>query len=58
VQGIRRDLSVLDDQQAYSMEISYNSFQRSIDLPIDIDMEDAEVRSEYRDGMFLVLIKL
>jgi HSP20 family protein len=57
VQGIRRDLSVLDDQQAYSMEISYNSFQRSIELPIEFDIDHADVHSEYRDGMFLVLIK-
>jgi HSP20 family protein len=54
VQGVRRDLSVLEEQLAYSMEISYNRFQRSVELPIDIGQ--AEVRSEYRDGMLLVLI--
>lgn len=54
VEGIRRDFSVLDDQQAYSMEISYNRFQRSVELPFD--MTHAEICSEYRDGMFLVLI--
>ena len=54
VQGIRRDFSVLEDQRAYSMEISYNQFQRSVELPIDLT--HAEICSEYRDGMFLVLI--
>ena len=54
VEGIRRDYSVLDDQRAYSMEISYNRFRRSVELPCDL--HECEVRSEYRDGMFLVLI--
>ena len=54
VQGIRRDFSVLEDQQAYSMEISYNRFQRSVELPIDLT--HARICSEYRDGMYLVLI--
>ena len=56
VEGIRRDYSVLDEQRAYSMEISYNRFQRSLELPCDLG--ECEVRSEYRDGMFLVLITL
>ncbi len=54
VTGIRRDFSVLEDQQAYSMEISYNRFQRSVELPLELT--HAQIRSEYRDGMFLVLI--
>ena len=55
VSGIRRDLSILDDQQVYSMEIAYNRFRRSVDLPFDLTQ--AEIRNEYRDGMLLVLIK-
>lgn len=54
VEGVRRDYSVLDDQQAYSMEISYNRFRRVLELPCEL--QDCEVRSEYRDGMYLVLI--
>jgi len=54
VRGVRRDLSVVEGQQAYSMEIAYNRFQRSIELPCDL--MDVEIRSEYRDGMFLVSI--
>ena len=56
VEGIRRDYCVLDEQRAYSMEISYNRFRRSLELPCDLT--ECEVQSEYRDGMFLVLITL
>jgi HSP20 family protein len=55
VGGVRRDVSLLDNQQVYSMEIAYNRFRRSVELPFDLT--DAEIRSEYRDGMLLVLIK-
>jgi HSP20 family protein len=54
VQGIRRDWSIVEDQQAYSMEIAYNRFQRAFELPFDLTQ--AEIRSEYRDGMLLVMI--
>ena len=55
VEGIRKDFSILDGQQAYSMEIAYNRFRRSVELPIDL--ETTNVSTAYRDGMFLVLIK-
>lgn len=55
VRGVRRDFSILDNQQVYSMEISYNRFQRSVELPFDLT--EAEIRNEYRDGLLLVLIK-
>jgi HSP20 family molecular chaperone IbpA len=54
VSGVRRDFSLLEEQQIYSMEISYNRFQRSVELPLDLTQ--AEIRNEYRDGMLLVLI--
>ena len=54
VRGVRRDLSVLEGGQSYSMEISYNRFERSIELPIDLDR--SHIRTEYRDGMFLLEI--
>lgn len=54
ISGVRRDFSILEGQRAYSMEIAYSRFQRSVDLPIDLSQ--SEIRSEYRDGMFLVLI--
>jgi HSP20 family protein len=54
VSGVRRDLTILDHQQAYSMEISYNRFERSVELPCDLTQ--ADIHHECRDGMLLVLI--
>lgn len=54
VSGIRRDWVVLEGQQAYSMEISYNRFERSIELPCDL--RECEMSREYRDGMLLITI--
>ena len=56
VSGLRRDWTIQEDQQSYSMEISYNRFERTIELPCDL--EPAEVATEYRDGMLLVRILL
>ena len=52
--GTRRDFSVLEGGEFYSMEIAYNRFERSIELPVDLDK--SEIRTEYRDGMFLLEI--
>lgn len=54
IRGVRRDFSVLEGRESYSMEISYNRFERSIELPVDLDR--SEIRTEYRDGMFLLEI--
>ena len=54
VRGVRRDFSVAEGRESYSMEISYNRFERSIELPVDLDK--CEIRTEYRDGMFLLEI--
>ena len=55
VEGQRRDHSILEGQTSYSMEISYNRFQRSIELPFEL--ETARIQCEYRDGMFLLVIE-
>ena len=55
VRGVRRDATILEGQQAYSMEISYNRFSRTVNLPLDCDQ--ATITSDYRDGMFLVTIR-
>lgn len=52
VAGTRRDSRVYQRQQAHRMEISYSRFERSVELPEEI--AEAEVRTEYRDGMLLV----
>lgn len=54
VRGIRRDLTIVDGQRAYSMEIDYNQFERVVELPVDV--ETARFASDYRDGMFLVSV--
>jgi HSP20 family molecular chaperone IbpA len=38
------------------MEISYSHFERSLDLPGDL--ERAHVTAEHRDGMLLVRIRM
>ncbi len=50
--GVRRDWSVLADQRCYSMEIAYNRFQRSVELPCELD--EMQLSTEYRDGMLFV----
>jgi HSP20 family molecular chaperone IbpA len=57
VRGTRRDWTITEGQQAYSMEISYNCFERSIELPLE-DVGQVRFESEYRDGMFLVKVTL
>ena len=55
VSGHRSDLSIFDQQQACSMEISYNRFHRSVELPIDLS--HVNMCREYHDGMLLVVIE-
>jgi HSP20 family protein len=52
VAGCRRDWLVQQGVCSYSLEISYNDFERTLELPEDI--EHLEMRTEYRDGMLLV----
>ena len=54
LRGIRHDLSVVEGQQAYTMEISYNRFERSVELPCEL--EGMVIQRTYQDGMFLVTI--
>jgi HSP20 family protein len=55
IAGVRRDATVHDGCSSYSMEISYNRFERSIDLPFET--EGLEMQTEYRDGMLLVALQ-
>jgi HSP20 family protein len=56
VRGERRDWTIEEGQRFHSMEISYSRFERSIDLPINL--ERCQVETEYRDGMLLVRVLL
>jgi HSP20 family protein len=50
--GDRRDIRVDECRQSFCMEISYNRFERSLELPCELDQ--MAVASEYRDGMLIV----
>jgi HSP20 family protein len=52
VSGVRRDLMLEEGCSYYSMEISYNRFERSLDMPADL--EHARITLEARNGLLLV----
>lgn len=55
VSGLRRDWKLEEGCTYYSMEISYNRFERTIELPCLVD--GAEVRMEARDGILIVRLR-
>ncbi len=52
IEGSRRDALVQQGLCSYSLEISYNRFERAVELPVEI--ESLELNTDYRDGMLLV----
>lgn len=54
ISGCRRDLSVKESQQAYSMEIRYDRFERTVEMPCDL--RDADFEVDYRDGMLIITV--
>jgi len=54
IAGSRRDLTCAEGHRAYSLEITYNRFERVLELPADLAPADMKV--EYRDGMLLVTL--
>lgn len=52
VSGIRRDSFLEEGSTHYSMEISYNRFERSLILPANL--ENARVTIAAREGLLLV----
>jgi HSP20 family protein len=52
VSGVRRDSVIEEGCSYYSMEISYNRFERVIDMPCDLG--EAQVSLQVRDGLLLV----
>ncbi len=52
VSGFRRDCALEDASGYYLMEISYNRFHRTIEMPCEI--KDARWHMEFRDGILLV----
>jgi len=52
VSGVRRDSLFEEGCSYYSMEISYNRFERSLDMPANL--ENARVTIAAREGLLLV----
>ena len=53
--GTRRDWSLEEGCAHYRLEISYSHFERTIELPENLDR--ARITTEYRQGMLLVWIE-
>jgi HSP20 family protein len=54
VEGKRRDLVVAENMKAYAMEITYNHFERSIELPDSL--EGSVIKTEFNQGMLLIQV--
>ncbi len=52
VSGVRRDLMVDEGARHYCMEIAYNRFERTVELPCDFGT--ATIAIENRNGILLV----
>ncbi|HEX6810389.1 MAG TPA: Hsp20/alpha crystallin family protein [Planctomycetota bacterium] len=55
VTGVRRDRTLQAGREPYSMEISYHTFERSVELPCDL--QDCRVECSFDAGMLLVTIQ-
>jgi HSP20 family protein len=55
VSGVRKDYLIEEGCSYYSMEIAYNRFERTIELPCDV--ESARWTMDYRDGILLVRLE-
>ena len=52
VRGVRRDSVMTEGWSYYQLEITYSRFERILKIPCDLSR--AEVRSECRDGWFIL----
>jgi HSP20 family protein len=56
VRGIRRDWILEQGHYYHALEIAYSEFERCVEFPMEL--EEAEVSTEYQEGMFLVRIAI
>jgi len=54
VRGVRRDLMVDEYCSYYSLEIAYSRFERTVELPCNL--EEARLDFEFRNGILLVRV--
>src|SRR5688500_9281317 len=52
VAGSRRDCTLTEGCSHYHMEIAYSHFERSLELPCELD--NCRITTDYRDGMLHV----
>lgn len=55
VRGVRRDWCLDDGCDHYRLEISYSQFERTIELPENL--ERTHLSTDYREGMLLVRLQ-
>ncbi len=55
VRGERRDCSIEEGCCCYRLEITYDRFERTVELPCNLDA--AHVSAEHHEGMLLVRIQ-
>ena len=55
VSGQRRDVQLESGCSCQSLEISYDSFERWFDLPVDLSPENVDIRFE--SGMLLIRVR-
>ncbi len=55
VRGARRDYLIEEGCSYYSMEIAYNRFERTVELPCDVD--SVRWAMDYKDGILLVRLE-
>jgi HSP20 family protein len=56
VRGIRRDWIIERGHHYHMLEIAYSEFERCLEFPVELD--EAEISTEYQEGMFLVRIAI
>jgi HSP20 family molecular chaperone IbpA len=54
IRGVRRDSIMSEGWSYHQLEITYSRFERVLQIPCDLS--SAEVRTEYRDGWFILHI--
>ncbi|HSE98569.1 MAG TPA: Hsp20/alpha crystallin family protein [Blastocatellia bacterium] len=54
VRGVRRDSVISEGWSYYQLEITYSRFERVLKIPCDLS--GADIRSECRDGWFILHI--
>jgi HSP20 family protein len=55
VRGLRRDCMTEEEHRCYLMEITYNHFERTVELPCNLDQ--ADISTDYKHGLLLVRIQ-